>query len=377
MRSSSNTTAAHGGSGSGGVLGRRALNRALLGRQLLLRRAELPAADAIERLVGLQAQVPNAPYVGLWTRLEHFRHDDLAQLVGERRAVRIALMRSTIHLVSARDCLALRPLLQPVLQRGLQGNFGRRLAGLDTQALADAGRALVEQQPRTFAELGTLLHERWPNRDPAALAIAVRTFVPLVQIPPRGIWGASGQATHTTAEAWLGRPLDPNPSPDEMVLRYLAAFGPATVNDIQMWSGLTRLREITERLRPRLLTFRDEHGRELFDLPDAPRPDPDTPAPPRFLPEYDNALLSHADRARIIANDHRSRVFTLGSVLVDGFVRGTWKITRGGGSATLAVTLFEALSNHDRTALAEEGSRLLEFAAHDAQTHDIHFAPLS
>jgi hypothetical protein len=198
--------------------------------------------------------------------------------------------------------------------------------------------------------------------------------VPLVRVPPRGIWGASGQATHTTAEAWLSRPLDANASVDEMVVRYLAAFGPATTNDIQMWSGLTRLRAVTERLRPRLRTFRDERGNELFDLPDAPRPDPDTPVSPRFLPEYDNALASHADRTRIIADGYRARVFTLGSVLVDGFVCGAWKIRRERRAATLTIQLFHALPSDDRTALEEEGARLLAFAA-AGQTHGIHFAP--
>src|SRR5215213_8127679 len=219
-------------------------------------------------------------------------------------------MRNTVHLVSARDCLTLRPLVQPVIDRGLYGNRAHRagVEGVDIEALSAAGRALLEERPRTAKELGVLLQERWPERDPASLARAIRHLVPLVQVPPRGVWGKSGPAAHTTAEAWLGRPLDRDPSLEEMVVRYLGAFGPASVKDAQTWSGLTRLREVFERLRPRLRTFRDEEGTELFDLPGAPRPDPDTPAPARFVAAFDNLILSHADRTRIIATEHRKAI---------------------------------------------------------------------
>src|ERR671939_1118829 len=341
------------------VLTLRELNRATLERQMLLRRWKLSAAEAIEYLVGMQAQAPNPPYVGLWTRLAGFHPNELARLITDRRAVRIALMRNTVHLVSARDCLKLRPLVQPVLDRGVYANRTHRagIEGVDIQALVAAGRALLEEWPRTAKELGELLQERWPDRDPTSLARAIRHLVPLVQIPPRGIWGKSGQAAHTTAEAWLGRPLDPAPSLEETILRYLGAFGPATVKDVQTWSGLTRLGEVIDRLRGRLRIFRDEQGKELFDLPDAPRSDPDTPAPPRFLPEFDNLILSHADRSRIIANDHRKVIASRNgmvpaTVLIDGFVRGMWKTERTRGKATLVIESFEPLSKKDCDALA-------------------------
>lgn len=366
---------------SGEVLGRRALNRALLARQMLLHRATLPAEEAIEHLVGLQAQAPNAPYVGLWTRLEGFHADELARLIAERRAVRMWLMRGTVHLVSARDGLALRPVIQTIAEPNLSSSpFGRHLVGLDTAELTTAARALVEERPRTRPELGALLGERWPERDVAALTYAANYLLPLVQIPPRGLWGDSGPVALTTIEAWLGRPLDAETAPDALILRYLAAFGPASVADARTWAGLRSLRAVVERLRPRLRVFRDEQGRELLDLPDAPRPDPETPAPPRFLPEYDNVLLSHAGRTRIMDADRRVPLppgngGICGTMLVDGFYRGTWKIARRRGAATLLVQPFEPLSARDRIALTEEGARLLAFAAADAGDHDVRFVP--
>jgi hypothetical protein len=351
----------------------------MLERQMLLRRRNLSAVEAIEHLVGMQAQAPAPPYVGLWTRLKDFHSDDLACLILERRAVRIALMRNTVHLVSARDCLALRPLMQPVFDRTLYSTRANRahLEGVDVEALVAAGRALLEERPRTAKELGELLQEQWPDRDPASLARAIRHLVPLVQVPPRGLWGNSGPAVHTTAEAWLGRPLDPTPSIEETISRYLGAFGPATVKDIQTWSGLTRLGEVIERLRPRLRIFRDESGKELFDVPDARMPDPDTPAPPRFLPEFDNLILSHADRTRVIAEEYRKAIASKNgmvpaSVLVDGFVRGTWKTKRSRGKATLEIKPFEPLAKKDRDALAEEGERLIRFTG--AESYEILFA---
>lgn len=374
-------TRGDGGGGPGDTLSQRALNRATLERQLLLRRSRLSAYQAVEHLVGMQAQVPNPPYFGLWTRLQDFRPDELSRLIFDRQVVRIVLMRGTIHLVTVGDCLALRPLTQPILDKDLYANvtYGPPIRGIDIETLVAAGRAILEEQPRTPKELGALLHQRWPDRDPGALAYAIRNRLPLVQVPPRGVWGASGQPTHTTAESWLGRPLDPDPSLEEMILRYLAAFGPAAVRDAQTWSGLTGLREVTERLRPRLRTFRDERGRELFDLPDAPRPDPDTPAPPRFLPEYENLLLSHADRTRVVRDDYRKRIATRngvvpGTFLVGGFVRGVWRIQRERGAATLLVEPFEPLAMNDQAELADEGAKLLGFAASDAETRDLRFA---
>lgn len=366
------------------VLDARALNRALLERQLLLRRVKMSAPDAIEWLVGVQAQNPADSYVALWSRLTDFRTDDLATLITERKAVRIGLMRATIHLATARDALTLRPIVQPVLERtfGSSSPFGRKLVGVDIRRLLTFGRALVEESPRTSAELRPLLHKRWPKRDQESLVAALGFLLPLVQVPPRGLWRKSGQARRTTLEAWLGRPLAKKRPPDAMVLRYLAAFGPATAGDARMWSGLTGLSEVFERLRPRLRTYRDERGRELFDVPDGPLPDPETPAPPRFLPVYDNVVLSHADRARIVRPFDPKRLgymegASFGSVLIDGFVGATWTVKDATKNATLRIVLLDRLSKRERVAVEAEGARLLEFWAPDAPSRDVAFVESS
>jgi hypothetical protein len=373
------------------VLSQRALNRALLGRQLLLDRVDLPAEAArrraaviatIEHLVGLQAQAPFPPYYGLWSRLGGFRPDDLATLITDRSVVRIAVMRGTIHVVSARDCLPLRGLVQPVLDRGLRGSFGKQLAGVDAAAVAAAGRELVEAEPMTFGALGERLAEAWPDHPPAALAQAVRAHVPLVQVPPRAVWGRSGQSLHTSAEHWLGAAAaaDPaSPTLAGLVTRYLAAFGPATARDVTAWSGLTGLRAVMDELRPSLVTFRDEQGAELFDLPSAPRPDGDVPAPVRLAAEFDNLLLSHADRSRVVHPDHLQRFYTIngifpGSVLIDGFVAGMWRLARAKHAATLTIELFGSARARGR--VRREAERMLAFCAPGA-THDIRFAPIA
>ena len=378
--SSANPSTTQGASQS--VLGRRALNRALLERQMLLRRQKLSAFDAIERLVGMQAQVPQAPYIGLWTRLADFEPDELSGLVSDRRAVRASLMRATIHLVTDRDFLALRPAMQPVLEQHVYRNatFGREhLAAVDVDAVLAAGKALLEARPGTAAELRRSLGPRWPRRDAAALAYAVRGLLPLVHVPPRGLWGESGPVALTTAESWLGQSVARVCRPDEIIVRYLAAFGPATVADARTWSGLVGLREVFERLRPRLVSFRDERGRELFDVPGAPLPDPETPAPPRFLSQFDNALLSHADRTRIISDEHRKALLNdpmMRGVLLDGFACGTWKAERTRTKVTLVIQHFDRLFREDREALTDEGERLLRLVAkpHGADEFEIRFS---
>ena len=355
------------------VLSRRALNRSLLARQLLLERVEVPAIEVVERLVGMQAQNPLDPYTALWSRVRRFDPDELSTLLAERRAVRAtAVMRTTIHLLSAADALSIRPLIQPVAERAWRYSpFVRQLDGVDVDAVVAAGLELLAERPHTASELGRRLQERWPDHEPGPLSYAIRFLVPLVQPPPRGLWRRSGPPVLEMTTRWLGAPLDPVPSIDDLVLRYLAAFGPATVKDIQVWSWLTGMREVVERLRPRLRTFRDESGRELFDVPDAPMPDPDTPAPVRFLPEYDNLLLSHDDRSRVLDRKFGSGDWLRGSMLVDGFVAGTWRLDARNGTAVLTIHPFAALSPGDRADVEEEAARLASFLAADARTREI------
>jgi hypothetical protein len=373
------------------VLDRRTLNRTTLERQLLLERSPMPALDAVAHLVGLQAQLPLNPYHALWSRLDRFRPDDLSQAMLERRAVRIVVMRATIHLVTADDCLTLRSLAQPVLDAELprHRDYGPRLRGVDLAPVLKFARRLLAERPLSNTELRAAMADEFPDLDAAALAYACRCKLGLVQAPPRGLWGRSGPVRVTTVESWLGRPLVSEPLIDEVVLRYFTAFGPAAVADVATWSRLTGLRAVVDRLRPRLRPFRDERGRELFDVPDAAPVDPDTPAPPRFLPEYDNLLLSHDDRSRFFPDDDkvRARLFgadrkVSGSVLHDGFVCGTWRIEHGpngrkDGTVAIVVDHAGRLTQRARSAVGAEGRRLLRFLAPEAGGHDVRFAALT
>lgn len=355
------------------VLSRRALNRTLLGRQLLLERVDRPATAVIEHLVGMQAQEPIDPYVALWTRIEAFDPQELSALIEERRAVRGSTLRTTLHLMTARDFLALRPVLQDVLERAWRSSpFAKDLVGVDLAELLAAGRKFVEAEPITTAQLAKLLAERWPDRVPNSLAYASRFLLPIVQVPPRGLWGKKAGPKATTAQVWLGQELATETAADEAILRYLAAFGPATVADMRIWSWLTGLREVVDRLRPRLRTYRDEAGRELFDVEDGLFVDPDVPAPVRFLPQYDNIFLSHDDRSRILIE--RMTVPGLiwrGGVMVDGFISGAWRIRREKRVATMTIELVTKVTPAQRLEIEEEATRLFAFLHADAETRDI------
>jgi hypothetical protein len=344
------------------VLSARALGRATLARQLLLERAALPVPAAVEHLVGLQAQAPLAPYVSLWSRLDGFDPGRLSTLVETRAVVRGWFMRATVHLMTARDALAVLPMVRSVHRRGFTAHFSRAAAGLDVDAVATAGAAILADRPLTRSQLGAALAERWPDADPGVLGMAATYHLALVQVPPRGLWDRSGPAGLATLESWLDSPLGTDEAPDALLPRYLAAFGPATAQDFALWSGLAAVREVVDRVRPRLRTFRSETGAELLDVPDGPLPGADVPASPRFLPEYDNVLLSHAERSRVVPDGRRVPLppgngAVVGTLLVDGTWSATWRTERTGDTATLVVSPFRPLG--DPGPIVAEGLRLL------------------
>ena len=361
------------------VLSRRALNRTLLGRQLLLERVSMPAEAVIEHLVGMQAQEPIDPYVGLWTRVADFDPMELSGLIEGRRAVRGSTPRTTLHLMTARDFLTLRPVLQDVLERAWRSSpFAKDLVGLDLDEVVAAGRAWLDKEPLTTAQLATLLAERWPDRTPNSLAYASRFLLPIVQVPPRGLWGKKAGPKALTVQTWLGRPLETATAADDAVLRYLAAFGPATVSDIRIWSWLTGLREVVERLRPQLRTYRDEAGRELFDVEDGVFVDPDVPAPIRFLAQYDNIFLSHDDRSRILVEKMTvPDLVWKGGVLIDGFVAAAWRIRRDKLRTTMTIEHVHPITAEQRLEIEEEATRLLAFLAGDTETRDVQIVAAS
>ena len=348
------------------TLTRRELNRALLARQLLLERQEMPAEDAIGRVAGLQAQAAVPPFVGLWTRLTGFGERELQALIDERRVVRATMMRHTIHFVTAADYAWMRPTIQPALDASFGSQTAKRLAGVSLAPFLDAVREEFAKRPLTFAEVKELVRGLAPDSDVDAIAYGVRTHVELIGVPNGSRWRFGGRAPFAPAEDWLRRPLDA-PDPRELVRRYLAAFGPATPADATAWSGVGGMRAVFESMRDELRAFRDEAGRELFDVPDGLLPAADTAAPVRFLPEFDNTLLGHKDRTRVIADDHRRLVYIgpglmVGTLLVDGFAAATWRARDG----ELALEPFRSLTRAERKAIEPEAEALFAWLHPDA-----------
>jgi hypothetical protein len=359
------------------LMSQRALNRAYLARQMLLAREQATALQAVERLVAMQAQVPRPPFIGLWTRLHGFKRSDLADAFHARTVVRVTSLRGTLHVMTTADYIALRGALQPMLSRGMLAILRDRAGSLDMDVLNAEARKFFRKSAATFDTLRDHLKAKFPTHDERAMAYAIRTHLPLVQVPTDAMWAFPASADFALADTWLSTTVSTASMPAEaLVLRYLAAFGPATAGDAQAWSGMAGLRDTFESLRPRLVTFRDARKRELFDLPDAPRPDEDTAAPVRFIPEFDNLVLSHDDRSRIIADEHRSRV-TLKNLqvratfLVDGIVAGTWKSERKRKAAVLLIEPFGTVARRNRVALEEEAELLLAFLEEEATEREV------
>ena len=339
------------------ILTRRALNRALLARQLLLERADVSIPEAVERVGGLQTQYAPSGYVGLWTRLAGFRRDDLTVALEDRSVVQGTLMRTTIHVVSRREFW----LCAKGVRRTRRAWALKVARGTDEAAwVARAGRlrAALRDGPRSVKDLGDA---------GAGFVGSLGLWVDIVRVPPSGTWERRRADILGLAEDWVG-PCDA--TEDEglahLVRAYLRAFGPSPWRDIASWAGIpvtTARRAGEDGLA--LARYRDAGGRELVDLPGAPLPDPDTPAPARFLPHWDAALLVHARRTGLLPEAHRPRVFSdrnpfsVGTCLVDGRVVGTWTVREG----RIALDLLEELGRRERDAVEEEREALEAFHA--------------
>ncbi|WP_117211583.1 winged helix DNA-binding domain-containing protein [Allorhizocola rhizosphaerae] len=345
------------------TLSQRILNRTLLQRQYLLSRVAETPLDTIRHLVAMQAQFPNGPYIGLWSRLEGFTRDALTALITDRVVVRSTMMRRTQHLAAGDDFVWLRPSVEPVITVALKHPFyAKEIEGLDPYKVAAVGRDILGDQALPRRAFGKLLGERFPGHHSGRLADTVELVEPMVHTPPASLWGPSrhpAEITVALAASWLGRPML-KAQLHELALRYLASFGPASVMDLQAWSGLTRLREVVEGLDLRV--YKSESGTKLYDLPDAPLATGDEPAPVRFLPAFDNALQGHKDRTRVISEDDRQRIARGASggvpmFVVNGFVAGTWSYSDG----DLHLDPFRPLSKSERSAVDEEAAHLLAF----------------
>jgi hypothetical protein len=324
------------------------LNRATLARQMLLERENTTVVKAVERLAGLQAQEPRPPFVGLWTRLEDFDAGELRTALQSGKILRGTLMRATLHLVSARDYRAFRPTVQPVLDASLGSVLKARRAEVDLPAVEAAARKLLTKKALTFDEVRESLHKAFGGDD-RALGYTARMRLALAMEPSDDAWGFPRTARFGLAET--GRA-----STKRLVRAYFAAFGPATAKDFQTWSGLPA--STVDGVAGEL----EDLGGGLLDLPDAPRPPADTPAPVRFLPDFDNLLLAYADRRRVIADEHRPLVATKNlrikaTFLVDGRVAGTWSVK----GSRVELQPFGRLGKAVREEVEAEGERLGAF----------------
>lgn len=336
------------------ILSARDLNRALLARQMLLERAPMAPVEALDRLLGLQAQLPRTPFIGLWARLAGFKPETLRKAITDRQVVRATAMRGTLYLMTAATFLALRGSLRTDAAMTLPGGTKATVAELEpVLALARAHFA----EPKAFESFREAL-EKAGYSDVRVMAYAARQLLPLVQATSDTAYGFAPGGDFVLTQAFLGKEVA-GPAPAELLRRYLAAWGPATPADFSGWSGLKGVAPLFGALDSELVTFRDARKRTLYDLKDAPRPDGDTPAPPRLVPDFDAVTQGHQDRARILPAEHAPRIASKNLqvpslLLVDGFVAGTWKLEAKRKTATVTVTAFETLTAKDRKAVEAE-----------------------
>jgi hypothetical protein len=357
------------------VLSTRALNRATLARQMLLERSDRGIVDSVEFLGGLQAQQSNDPYIGLWSRLQGFRHENLTALIVDKTLNRGTTMRGTLHLHTADDFLGFRALVQPFLDAQWKSNFLRRFGDENQKRVLKAGVKLLAKGPMTAGALGKALKEKFPGAEPLALASLVQSHEVLVQVPPTRIWGNNSAPLSAHVENWLPPPYKRPLSRKDLVRRYLAAYGPASVNDMAIWCRLTKLGESFKAIADELVVFEGDDGRVLYDLIDAPRPPEDTPAPIRFLPLYDNVYLGYDKRRRMLseATAHLMNMFTAfkPAVLIDGTVNGGWSIEAKKGAAVIEIETYRKLVKRETRELETEGLALLKFMQPEAKSWDV------
>jgi DNA glycosylase AlkZ-like len=327
--------------------------------------------EAVERLAGLQAQEPRPPFVGLWTRVEGFARSDLVDALQSGEVVRGLLMRATLHAVSGSDFRTFRPTVQPALSAAFAGVNKRITGGVGVDEVLPVARSLLEESPRTFNELRALLSERFGDVNERGLGYAARTHLPLTMVPTDDRWGFPRDARFALAEC------DDDASPVDLVRRYLAAFGPASAADMQTWSGLKGAADVLASMDD--LEQFAVGRRTVYDLPDGPRPDAEVPASVRFLPEFDNLVLAHADRTRLLDDEHRPLVVTKNlrvkaTFLVDGRVAGVWKVARSGKRAVLTLEPFKRLRKAATKELKTEAEALLRFVEEDAGSFDVKVA---
>jgi hypothetical protein len=363
------------------ILTTRALNRATLARQMLLERSDRDIVDAVKFLGGLQAQQSNDPYIGLWSRLDRFTHEALTALIVDRTLARATTMRGTLHLHTGDDLIGFRALVDPFLKAQWKSNFLRRFGSEDQRAVHKAGVRLLDKSPMTSGALGKALRETFPTSEPLALSVLVQMSETLVQIPPTRIWGNGGAPLLTRVENWLPSPHKRPLSRIDLVRRYLAGFGPASIADMQIWCRLTRLSVEFKALEKELVTFEDADGRALYDLPDAPRPEAETPAPVRFLPLYDNIYLGYDDRRRMLMARDLKRINLFSgfkpSVLIDGVIAAGWVVSRKKGAARLEIEPYHKLTKKQVREIETEGDAFLRFMEEGAESYDAEVLPVA